>query len=288
MNDKKIKLCKCGCGEPVAKKRNGTYNDFINHHHIRLNNPSQNESFKERMRGDNNPAKRPEVREKISKNLKGVYAGDRNHMKQDKYRKMFSKMSTGKNNPMYGKKHSEETKRKMSISQKKRPPDSLDTRAKKSKVKIGIPKSEEHKRKLSESNIRNKASKGENNPMYGKKHSEETREVLSKKAKKRFENKENCTNWQGGISYEPYCVKFDKSLKEKIRTRDHNTCQNTDCNKKIKNGDVHHIDYNKKNSCESNLITLCKSCHAISNRKRGYWEMIYKNIIRLKCLELNE
>lgn len=106
-----IKLCKCGCGESVTQRRDGSYNDFINHHHIRLNNPFSSDSFRERMTGENNPAKRPEVREKISKNLKGVYVGEKNHMKQDKYRKMFSEMWMGENNPMYGKKCPENSER---------------------------------------------------------------------------------------------------------------------------------------------------------------------------------
>lgn len=35
--------------------------------------------------------------------------------------------------------------------------------------------------------------------------------------------------------------------------------------------EVHHIDYDKKNSHESNLITLCKSCHARTSIDRGFW-----------------
>lgn len=99
-----IKLCKCGCGESVTQRRDGTYNDFINHHYIRLNNPAKTDSFKERMTGDKNPSKRPEVREKISQAVKGKNTGDKNHMKQEKYRKMFSEMWMGEKNPMYGKK----------------------------------------------------------------------------------------------------------------------------------------------------------------------------------------
>ena len=35
--------------------------------------------------------------------------------------------------------------------------------------------------------------------------------------------------------------------------------------------DVHHIDYNKENCKENNLITLCKQCNLRANKNRDYW-----------------
>lgn len=35
----------------------------------------------------------------------------------------------------------------------------------------------------------------------------------------------NGSNWKGGISFLPYCIKFNSSLKRAIRKRDHYTCQ---------------------------------------------------------------
>ena len=69
----------------------------------------------------------------------------------------------GKNNPMYGRHHSEESKRKNSETHK------------------GKHLSEEHRRKLSESC--SEAMRGENNPMYGKHLSEETRRKISESLK---------------------------------------------------------------------------------------------------------
>ena len=63
--------------------------------------------------------------------------------------------NSGTNNPFYGRKHSEETKKKISEAHK------------------GKKLSEEHRKKLSE------AVKGTNNPNYGKKLSEEHRKKLS-------------------------------------------------------------------------------------------------------------
>ena len=86
---------------------------------------------------------------------------------------------SGKDNPWYGKHHSEESKKKMSEARK------------------GIPKTEEWKRKISESNkgrvvtkeTKAKMSKnhanvsGENNPMYGRKLSDEAIAKMVKASK---------------------------------------------------------------------------------------------------------
>lgn len=124
---------------------------------------------------------------------------------------------SGEKNPMYGKRHSEETKIKM------RKPKSEETKEKISKSKQGQqswlgrhhseesiekmkkPKSEEHKQKLSDAGkgkipwnkgkvglqkhteeSKRKISdaiKGKKNPFYGKHHTEETREKLRKPRK---------------------------------------------------------------------------------------------------------
>jgi hypothetical protein len=197
------------------------------------------------MCGENNPAKRPDVRKKISEGTKGKNTGDSNPMRRAENKEKMSILMRGTNNPMFGKHPSEEAKRKMSEFQRSKPPDSIETREKKSAALKGIPKSADHKRKLSEANIKNANSDGYINSFYGKKHKKETKEKLSEFATKRFANKENCTNWQGGISYEPYDINFNDKLKNKIRNRDNNTCQNPHCNKSIKAGDVHHINYIK-------------------------------------------
>jgi len=84
-------------------------------------------------------------------------------------------------------------------------------------------------------------------------------------------------NWRGGISYEPYGQKFNAILRRQIRKRDDYTCQI--CNTR-ENGQAHcchHIDYNKKNNCPSNLISLCPHCHPITNGSRFFWESNFKS-----------
>jgi 5-methylcytosine-specific restriction endonuclease McrA len=78
--------------------------------------------------------------------------------------------------------------------------------------------------------------------------------------------------WRGGKSFEPYTPDFNNSLKQIIRTRDKNKCKicgvpSEECYQM----DVHHIDYNKKNSLASNLVLLCQSCHSKTTSNRGKW-----------------
>jgi len=66
--------------------------------------------------------------------------------------------------------------------------------------------------------------------------------------------------WTGGGSYE-YPIEFSKRLKRKIKTRDSYTCQCCYSGFEVRQLDVHHIDRNKYNNVEDNLVTVCKPCH---------------------------
>jgi len=187
-----------------------------------------------------------EVRDKISKSLKGKMAGENNPM--------YGKC--GKDSPVYGRKHTEEEKRKMSIS---------------------ITKSHEF-RDLT----------GENNPMFGIPRDEETKEKIRKTNKERGVSVgPNNPNWKGGISCEPYCYiwSFDE-FRQMIKDRDNNMCQNPMCGKPDSNLVIHHINYVKKDCEPSNLITLCISCNtrANGNRKitREDWQRFYTNLMIYK------
>ena len=96
------------------------------------------------------------------------------------------------------------------------------------------------------------ANSGKNNPMFGK---------FGKLHHHYIENLERTYPF---IFWE---------IREIIRKRDHYTCQL--CGIKQENYyrklDVHHIDYNKQNCKEENLITLCLQCNLRVNFNRDYW-----------------
>lgn len=136
--------------------------------------------------------------------------------------------------------------------------------------------SKEHVKKLIESH------KGYETPL-------ETKIKLSLAMKKYFaKNKnskdylsgENSIFWQNGISREPYPFEFDARLKERIKKRDGYQCQNPDCEGKPARLCVHHINYNKQDFRDENLITLCNYCNVKANFKREIWQEIYSGIIK--------
>jgi 5-methylcytosine-specific restriction endonuclease McrA len=92
-------------------------------------------------------------------------------------------------------------------------------------------------------------------------------------------------NWKDGKTLEIYPSKFNDELKESIRRRDNYICQNcgmTEEEHLIVVGriiEVHHIDYNKQNCKENNLITLCYACNTRANFNRDYWHDFYQQKI---------
>ena len=136
----------------------------------------------------------------------------------------------------------------------------------------------------------------------GKKHSDEAKRKMSEKAigripwnadKKHHSNKKYLKKmkdrqgpknpcWRGGTKREPYGWEFNKMLKEKIRKRDRYRCQ--ECfrhqNELKYTLEVHHIDYNKRNNSEENLITLCKVCHAQVNWDADKWIPYFKSKVQ--------
>jgi len=187
-----------------------------------------------------------ETKRKISKAIMGhpLYNTGRTHFKKglipwnkDKKYPQFSK----ENHPNWGKKASEETRQKSSISHK-----------------------------------------GQKSYMEGKHHTEETKKRLSEYWKGKRIGTQH-PNWQNGKSFEPYSLDFNDELKAEIRKRDNYICQNCNMTEEehlIVYGDVlyiHHINYNKKDSDEDNLITLCNSCNARANFNRDYWKNYYSS-----------
>lgn len=80
-----------------------------------------------------------------------------------------------------------------------------------------------------------------------------------------------------GRSYEPYPIEFNNNLRIRIKTRDKYRCQL--CYKSPQNKlGLHHINYNKQDCREENLITLCNSCNSKANGFRDYWQYYFERV----------
>lgn len=91
----------------------------------------------------------------------------------------------------------------------------------------------------------------------------------------------NHPNWQGGVSFEPYCqVWKDKEYKNSIMERDKYECLNPCCKRNTSKLVIHHINYNKKDCKPSNLITVCNSCNTAANSNRDWHVSWYHAILR--------
>jgi hypothetical protein len=90
--------------------------------------------------------------------------------------------------------------------------------------------------------------------------------------------------WKGGISFEPYCPKWTKDLRNRIRAFFEYRClmcgKSTEDNKKQLS--CHHVTYNKEMCCDGKPVcfaALCHSCHAKTNNRKTQWEAMLHRII---------
>jgi len=134
---------------------------------------------------------------------------------------------------------------------------------------------------------------------YGHRNkSEEVRKKFSRIRKGKKFSKEVCANirfgklgsknpnWIDGRANEEYGEEFNNKLKERIRQRDKYKCQGCGvAQEKLKRRlPIHHIDYNKKNNKESNLISVCISCNAKANFNRKDWIDYYHGKLNNRVL----
>jgi len=163
----------------------------------------------------------PEYRQKMSLALKGN-KNSLGHKHSDETKRKMSLAKKGLNTWMKGKHLSEETKRKLSLAHK------------------GKTFSEEHKKKLS----------------------------LAQKGSKHY-------NWKGGVisdNQKRLVLPEWKAIRKKVYKRDNWTCQicGIHCGNEEKSKiQCHHIIPYRitQDNSESNLITLCASCHGKEEHK---------------------
>lgn len=110
--------------------------------------------------------------------------------------------------------------------------------------------------------------------------SNKTRQKMSESKKGKYYGKNNPA-WKGGVSCCLYCQNWTKVLRDYIKKRDGYKCLNPDCNSKKPNQlSVHHIDYDKKNCEQENLITVCRGCNSRANFDRGWYTSWYQTILQ--------
>lgn len=94
---------------------------------------------------------------------------------------------------------------------------------------------------------------------------------------------ENSKWWKGGVSRNGgYSYEFSKSLKKRIKIRDAYVCQCCGFVFPSRGLDVHHINKDKSDNSNENLVTICKSCHrAIHGTENKFGERIeyYKSLL---------
>lgn len=200
------------------------------------------------MIGENNPAKRPEVRAKISAN---------NASKRPEIRKMHSENKKGIKNVM---KNPDIKAKHLAAVQ------TTEFREKESIIHLG---------KLRPDMI------GELNQM----HRPEVAAKISISM-----SGPNHWNWKDGISFEPYCPKFNNNLKERIRAFFNYECiicgksteENITNNGRKFELSCHHVEYNKNACCDGKPVhfaALCLRCHSKTNYDTEKWENILHIII---------
>lgn len=242
----------------------------------------------------------PEARKKMSESMTNPSAETRRKMSLAKKGKPLSSEHishirtalSGENHPLYGRHHSEETREKISqkLTGRKYGPMSIETREKIAITKRGEKNPNWGRRYSSDERAKLSAHfVGENNPNFGKTASEETRRKQSI-ARKGKRCGEESSNWRGGISFEPYCPKFNNDLRRRIRAFFEYRC--VACGKHTKenitsNGDswqlsCHHVEYNKSACCDGKPVrfaALCIKCHNRTNHSRERWEVMIHRII---------
>lgn len=101
----------------------------------------------------------------------------------------------------------------------------------------------------------------------------------------------NNPRYKDGQAGRGYTHEFNKAKKKEIRERDRYRCQlcwrhENELNKKLS---IHHIDFDKKNNENSNLISLCQFCHSKvdgAECRRNHFIKELSNLLENKQLKM--
>jgi len=113
--------------------------------------------------------------------------------------------------------------------------------------------------------------------LLGYKHSLESRKKMSLARLGRFTGEDSPT-WQGGKKLERYPFLFNQELKNRIKNKFGNRCWW--CKREKLTLCVHHINSNKHDCRDINLIPLCFYCHSTMHQLEN--KALYGKITDLK------
>jgi len=172
-----------------------------------------------------------------------------------------------------GKKRTEECKLQISETRKR-----LHAEGKLVPWNLNIPRTEEVKQKISLANT-GKIPWNINIPR-----TKECKQKISVANTGKLLGNKNPA-WIDGRSFEPYCPKFNKNFKFKIRARDGFLCLKCGMREedhiKLFNCNLHshHINYDKKLTIKENCCALCMRCNIEVNGNRSSWIKFFQSIL---------
>lgn len=88
--------------------------------------------------------------------------------------------------------------------------------------------------------------------------------------------------WSGGVSFEPYCQKFNSEFKERVRAFFNYECIECGTPQNGMKLHVHHVNYHKMSCCDKErtlFVSLCASCHSKTGKNREYWREHFTTMI---------
>ena len=91
--------------------------------------------------------------------------------------------------------------------------------------------------------------------------------------------------WYGSVRYnkdKKYCNKFDYDFKERARAYWGWRCVLCGSEEINRKSSVHHVHYDRKMCCNGSpkdVVILCDRCHTATNSNRGMWERIFTELI---------
>jgi hypothetical protein len=223
----------------------------------------------------NDPLKYDQWIANLSKSHKGHIPWNKGIPQTDEVKRKLSEGQLGEKHWNYGGHHKPETIEKMSKASK------------------GRKMSPASRKKLSESRMGKYT--GKNNPFFGKHHTPEMMAHLIEKRKQQVHSEltrlkqseahraEKSHLWKGGVSFEPYCPKFSREFKERVRAFFGYTCIWCGTPQNGRKLGVHHVDYNKNTCCDNSIplfVPLCESCHSKTGfKERAIWMQHFTDLI---------